>query len=147
MSVARPQRTAYQKRRGVGFASLVLLLVLLVAPVYALSHVAAVIDWRLLVIFPLGLSLLAFVAYWSDKSRAEAGEWRVPEATLQFFGLLGGWPGAFLAQRAFRHKTSKVSFQVVFWLIVLMYQYAAVDSLLSWRLTQNVLRVVKGKPA
>ena len=145
--MVRTERTPYQKRRGSGFPSILLLLILLAAPVYALSRVAAMIDWRLLVIFPLGFSILAFVAYWSDKRRAEAGEWRVPESTLQFLGLLGGWPGAFLAQRAFHHKISKVSFQIVFWLIVLLYQYAAVDSLLSWRLTKDVLHVINGKTA
>ena len=35
--------------------------------------------------------------------------------------LLGGWPGAFLAQRYFRHKTQKVSFQIVSWLIVALH--------------------------
>jgi uncharacterized membrane protein YsdA (DUF1294 family) len=147
MSVVRPERTHSQKRRGLGLRSVLVLLTLLVAPAYALSRVPAAIDWRLLVIFPLGFSILAFVAYWSDKRRAEAGEWRVPESTLHFFGFLGGWPGAFLAQRVFRHKTSKISFQVVFWLIVLLHQYAAIDSLLSWRLTKDVLRAVKGKTA
>src|SRR5688572_26244105 len=143
----RSNRPRYTKRPGLSFASVVLLLVLLAAPVAALTRIATTIDWRLLAIFPLGLSTLAFVAYWSDKRRAEAGEWRVPESTLQFFGLFGGWPGAFLAQRTFRHKTSKVSFQVVFWLIVLLYQYAAVDSLLDWRITKDALRAVKGKTA
>ena len=31
--------------------------------------------------------------------------------------LLGGWPGALLGQRRFRHKTRKRSYQLVFWLI------------------------------
>lgn len=38
------------------------------------------------------------------------------------FELLGGWPGALIAQQKFRHKTRKVSFQVVFWAIVLVHQ-------------------------
>ncbi len=33
-------------------------------------------------------------------------------------GLLGGTPGAFIAMRMFHHKTSKQSFQTVFWLTV-----------------------------
>jgi len=47
--------------------------------------------------------------------------------------LLGGWPGAFLAQRRFRHKCSKVSYQVVFWVIALTYQLVAFDSLQEWK--------------
>jgi uncharacterized membrane protein YsdA (DUF1294 family) len=127
----------------VRLGAVLLLPLLLAAPIYALSRVADTIDWRLLVIFPLGFSGLAFAAYWSDKLRAEAGEWRVPESTLHFFSLIGGWPGSFLAQRMFRHKTSKVSFQVVFWLIVVVHQYAAIDSVLSWRLAKHVLSAMK----
>lgn len=39
---------------------------------------------------------------------------RVPEITLHVLGLLCGWPGALIAQRALRHKSRKRSFQVVF---------------------------------
>jgi uncharacterized membrane protein YsdA (DUF1294 family) len=34
--------------------------------------------------------------------------------------LVGGWPGAIVAQQMLRHKTSKVSFRVAFWLTVLV---------------------------
>ncbi len=40
------------------------------------------------------------------------------EAQRHKFELMGGWPGALIAQQAFRHKTRKVSLQVVFWAIV-----------------------------
>jgi uncharacterized membrane protein YsdA (DUF1294 family) len=53
--------------------------------------------------------------------------------------LLGGWPGAFLAQRWLRHKCSKGSYQAVFWLIVLAYQFAAFDSLQNWQLSRAAL--------
>ena len=32
--------------------------------------------------------------------------------------LLGGWPGALLAQQQFHHKTIKQSFQQAFWITV-----------------------------
>ncbi|WP_040500587.1 DUF1294 domain-containing protein, partial [Ideonella sp. B508-1] len=47
-------------------------------------------------------------------------QWRTPESTLHWMGLLCGWPGALLAQQVLRHKTSKTSFIVVFWLTVLV---------------------------
>jgi len=34
-------------------------------------------------------------------------------------GLLGGWPGALIAQGMFRHKSGKVAFLVPFWLSVI----------------------------
>jgi hypothetical protein len=56
-----------------------------------------------------------------------------------FTELLGGWPGAFLAQRRLRHKLSKPGFQVLFWLIVLAYQFAAFDSVQSWQFSRAAL--------
>jgi uncharacterized membrane protein YsdA (DUF1294 family) len=37
---------------------------------------------------------------------------------LHFVGLIGGWPGALLAQGMFRHKSKKMEFQSVFWVTV-----------------------------
>jgi uncharacterized membrane protein YsdA (DUF1294 family)/cold shock CspA family protein len=70
----------------------------------------------------VGVSLATFALYWDDKRSATRGKWRTSEAMLHFFELMGGWPGALIAQQTFRHKTRKVSFQVVFWAIVLMHQ-------------------------
>jgi uncharacterized membrane protein YsdA (DUF1294 family) len=62
-------------------------------------------------------SALAFGLYGLDKARARRGGARVPESRLHLVELLGGWPGALLGQRRFRHKTRKRSYQLVFWLI------------------------------
>lgn len=65
------------------------------------------------------LSLCAFAAYASDKAQAAAGRRRVSERSLHLLSLVGGWPGALLAQQQFRHKTRKARFQVLFWGTVL----------------------------
>ena len=67
-----------------------------------------------------GLSLLTFIVYASDKQKAKNGRWRTPEATLQLMALIGGWPGALLAQHWLRHKSKKRPFLFVFWLMVLL---------------------------
>ena len=67
-----------------------------------------------------GLSVLTFMAYWQDKWSAQKGQWRTPEKTLQTMALVGGWPGALLAQQWLRHKSSKTRFQQEFWLMVLI---------------------------
>ncbi|WP_372836020.1 DUF1294 domain-containing protein [Pontibacterium sp.] len=64
----------------------------------------------------LALSLLTFGVYAIDKSKAKRGGWRIPEKTLHLLSLVGGWPGALLAQQLLRHKSSKTSFRIVFWL-------------------------------
>ncbi|WP_095129923.1 DUF1294 domain-containing protein [Pseudomonas sp. Irchel s3h14] len=75
------------------------------------------------------VSLLAFLLYWSDKRKARADHWRTPENVLHAVELAGGWPGALLAQQVFRHKTRKVSFQLLFWIIVLLHQVFWIDQL------------------
>jgi uncharacterized membrane protein YsdA (DUF1294 family) len=83
----------------------------------------------LLVAYPM-VSLLSFYQYWKDKNSAQLGRWRTAESTLQITALLGGWPGALLAQQVFRHKTRKLAFQLPFWLIVLVHQVVCFDWLM-----------------
>ena len=52
---------------------------------------------------------------------------------------LGGWPGALLAQRRLRHKCSKPSYQIIFWIIVTLFQVAAADVILGHRLSRALL--------
>lgn len=65
------------------------------------------------------LSVVAFLVYAIDKRAARKGRRRIPERTLHLIGLLGGWPGALLARKLIRHKTSKPGFVAIFWLTVL----------------------------
>ena len=64
------------------------------------------------------MSALTFTTYLLDKTRAEQRGRRISEITLHSLETLGGWPGALLAQHWLQHKTGKVSYQVIFWLIV-----------------------------
>ncbi|MEI6566387.1 MAG: hypothetical protein WCR20_06915 [Verrucomicrobiota bacterium] len=60
---------------------------------------------------------------------------------------VSGWPGAFLTQRRLRHKCSKGSYQVVFWLIGLAYQFARFDSFHDWQFARPALNRFIGPPA
>ena len=91
--------------------------------VFAAVISAAVATAKLplyVVLVYVGLSVCTFIAYWLDKRRAQSGKWRIQESTLQFMALLGGWPGALLAQRYLRHKSQKRAFLTVFWFSVLV---------------------------
>lgn len=58
----------------------------------------------------------AFMQIYVDKRKAEEGKQRIPERDIFLVAALGGWPGSFLAQQLFRHKTKKGSFKVAFWI-------------------------------
>ena len=67
------------------------------------------------------MSLVCFIAYGIDKRQAGNGGRRISERTLQLLAFLGGWPGALLGQRQFRHKTQKVGFRIVLWMIIALH--------------------------
>lgn len=66
------------------------------------------------------LSPITFFAYGLDKQSAREGRWRTRENTLHFLSLLGGWPGALVAQGWLRHKTKKEKFRADFLLTVVV---------------------------
>ncbi len=83
-------------------------------------------------------SLVTYFAYGLDKGAARTGRWRTPESTLHGLALLGGWPGAAIAQRVLRHKNRKNSFLVVFWLTAILNAGA-----LAWLLHSGAWRAVQ----
>jgi len=83
-------------------------------------------------------SCVAYLAYFLDKAAALKGQWRTPEMTLHFFSLVGGWPGAMLAQQTLRHKTQKRSFQATYWVTVVLNCV-----ILGWLLSPPGIRAVK----
>lgn len=80
-------------------------------PEFALAYLALL----------LAMSIVTILVYWWDKRHAQTGGRRVPEKVLHLLTLCGGWPGAFWAQRRLRHKTQKVKFLTVFWLLVVVH--------------------------
>ncbi|BHH84965.1 DUF1294 domain-containing protein [Desulforhopalus sp. 52FAK] len=68
----------------------------------------------------LTVSVLTFVMYAKDKNAAQHNRWRTPENTLHFLSLLGGWPGASMAQGYLRHKSKKFSFRFIYWVTVIL---------------------------
>jgi uncharacterized membrane protein YsdA (DUF1294 family) len=119
-------------------ASLLLMAALLVLPITALHRRG--VDFRRVATYGLVINALTYWTYARDKRRAVQGEWRISEFHLHVLELLGGWPGAWLAQRRLRHKCSKGSYQFVFWLIVLGYQFAAYDSFQNRQISRAGLK-------
>jgi len=84
------------------------------------------LPWSVLALHAL-LGTGTYLAYYLDKEAARSAAWRIPEKTLHLLALAGGWPGALIAQQLLRHKTRKLSFQLVFWSTVLLN-----GALLAW---------------
>lgn len=70
------------------------------------------------------LSALLYGLYAKDKRAARLELRRTPEQTLHWLALLGGWPGALLAQAKLRHKTQKQPFKTLLWLTIIAHLVA-----------------------
>lgn len=84
--------------------------------------VAVLMEWlpdQVIMLYMVACAV-TFIAYALDKSAAINDRWRTQESTLHLFSVLGGWPGALLAQRILRHKSKKEEFQRVFWVTVIV---------------------------
>ena len=84
---------------------------------FAIAFAALELPWWIPALY-VAMSLITFTAYALDKSAARRSAQRISEQALLSLGILGGWPGAILAQRQFRHKTRKLPFLIAFWAVV-----------------------------
>lgn len=82
----------------------------------ALVHTSRLSPYVFLAV--LLLSVISYLAYRNDKRASERGGWRTAESQLHLLSLLGGWPGALIAQSLLRHKSSKSGFRIVFYVTV-----------------------------
>lgn len=97
---------------SIGFSVIFLILVVVLVIVEKLPWI--VLYWYLM------LSTLLFVLYKSDKQAAKLQYWRTKENTLHILSMIGGWPGALIAQQTLRHKSNKTSFRVIFFITLLV---------------------------
>jgi len=109
------------------WVKLIVFVMLCALPGLGLAHLAAMTGaWAWLAPWVLGAyvatSLATLALYGYDKRQARLQGQRIPERCLHLFELCGGWPGALLAQQLWRHKTRKLTYQAVFWLIVAIHQ-------------------------
>lgn len=142
-ATGRVQRASGVADRGaIGFAAII---------AFAALFVVSLV-YRELPLWVLGLyiatNIATFITYVFDKSAAQSGRWRVSESSLIALGVIGGWPGAIIAQQKLRHKTRKRSFRIAFWGSVglniaafLTLSYPGVPEILA-----SFLGVVLGEP-
>lgn len=127
-SPSNRRRSSAPRIKGLSY-KLTAFIILLALPLTGLYSLYLSGINLLLPVYPL-TSALVFIMFWSDKNRAQKGQWRTPEKTLHTIELLGGWPGTLIAQQIFRHKTRKASYLSVLWLIIALHQLVWLDKLL-----------------
>lgn len=65
-----------------------------------------------LLIYLFLVNALGLIFMLSDKIKARKNKWRIPEATLMFFAVIGGSLGVMVGMRIFHHKTLHPKFAV-----------------------------------
>ena len=111
---------------------------MMILPAMAVNNVLRNTDILIGMCYMGGIFLITIFCYWRDKRRAQQKAWRIPESTLHFLELIGGWSAAFWMQRLIRHKIRKVSYQTTFWLIGFLHQFISFDSLQNWKWTEFI---------
>ncbi|MBV35408.1 MAG: hypothetical protein CMP47_08110 [Rickettsiales bacterium] len=95
-----------------------------VAIAFSIFLLASYAAGKLALEIPLAylvLSVISVIVYSLDKRASKRdGASRTSEQTLLLLGLVGGWPGAIIAQQLLRHKSSKKSFRRLFWFTVVI---------------------------
>jgi uncharacterized membrane protein YsdA (DUF1294 family) len=66
-----------------------------------------------------GINVLTFLLFGIDKYKAKRSKWRVSEATLVGFAVVGGSVGAWLGMEVWHHKTQHNKFRFGIPLILL----------------------------
>ncbi|UKK61452.1 DUF1294 domain-containing protein [Prevotella communis] len=77
------------------------------------------------------VNVLTFLVYGIDKWQARQGKWRISEATLLLFAVIGGSIGAWLGMRVWRHKTMHKKFKYGI-PAILMIHIIIIGYLLKW---------------
>lgn len=107
-----------QSKKNTSLSAFSTYLSLLFLAVITATYYAGQFPQKLLLSY-FCLSIITFLAYAFDKSKAQRGAWRIKESRLHFFAIIGGWPGAAIAQQLLRHKSQKREFRIVFWFTVM----------------------------
>lgn len=83
-----------------------------------------------IVYYYLGASTIVLVVYLLDKRNQKRNKAVTGESALLFLSLLGGWPGAVIGQYSFNLQPKSLTFQLLFFFIMLLH-----IAFLVWSLT------------
>ena len=73
-----------------------------------------------IVVYFAAVNLIGYASMGIDKYRAQNHKWRISEAMLFFFAIIGGSVGSIIGMRFFRHKTKHKKFTIGLPIILLI---------------------------
>lgn len=73
-----------------------------------------------LIIYLIIINIIAFLAMFIDKKKAEKNRWRIKESTLLILALIGGSIGVIAGMYVFHHKTQKPRFYIGIPIIIIL---------------------------
>ena len=109
--------TKGKRREGSSFLSIIFVLIFAVVIFFLVA--TRKIPMGIATLY-FSASFVTFIMYAIDKVAAKNESRRTPESSLHFLSLIGGWPGALVAQYTLRHKSKKQSFRSVFFATVVI---------------------------
>ena len=74
---------------------------------------------KVLIYYLMVINIVTFLVYGLAKIKAKQGSWRISEATLLIFAVIGGSIGAMLGMKVWHHKTMHKKFKYGLPLILL----------------------------
>lgn len=75
-------------------------------------EITEIFSLKNILIYLLVINIIAFLAMFIDKKKAEKNKWRIKESTLLILALIGGSIGAIVGMYTFHHKTHKPRFYI-----------------------------------
>jgi len=87
-----------------------------------------------IIIYLLIINIIAFLAMFIDKKKAEKDRWRIKESTLLTLALIGGSIGAIAGMYTFHHKTKKPRFFIGIPVIIVLQIMLIIAISIKWYL-------------
>lgn len=88
--------------------------------------------YEIIIAYAVLVNIVTWILFGIDKWKAKRNKWRIPEATLLFFAVIGGSIGALCGMYLFHHKTKHkkffigVPFILLLQIAVIIYYYVQI---------------------
>lgn len=93
-----------------------------------------IFTYKNIIIYLLIINIIAFLAMFIDKKKAEKDRWRIKESTLLTLALIGGSIGAIAGMYTFHHKTKKPRFFIGIPVIIVLQIMLIIAIFIKWYL-------------